>query len=215
MTFEILLNFKQSLQKFSEAFQDALIDDLGRHSFQTTIAELSLVILEIEHFLDHGNTYKSKQWSLPDILNMPSISYTTYEPLGNILIIGSYNYPIVTTLVPLVGALFAGNTVTLKPSEKCVSTCRVLKSFCDATFDRDLVKVEVTSTVQQAQAIVDQDIWDKIMFTGSEGVGKQIAITGAKHLTPVLLELGGEMSLYCESRYESRCRGKTYNMGCF
>ncbi|GJC98079.1 aldehyde dehydrogenase [Colletotrichum higginsianum] len=111
------------------------------------------------------------------------------EPLGMILVIGAFNFPVQLTLIPIIGAIAAGCTAVLKPSESAPATAMVLTKIFETALDPKAYTV-VNGAVEETQALLDVK-WDKIMYTGSTAVGKIIAKKAAENLTPVTLELGG------------------------
>ena len=136
-----------------------------------------------------------KEWAAPkrvsgSLLNFPSQDFLLSEPYGTVLMISPWNYPFQLTMVPLVGAVGAGNTVVLKPSESAPHTSKVLIDILSAVFPYDWVSV-VEGDAQVAQALL-KERWDYIFYTGSTQVGKIVAKAAAEHLTPVTLELGGK-----------------------
>ncbi|CRK36324.1 hypothetical protein BN1723_004198, partial [Verticillium longisporum] len=111
------------------------------------------------------------------------------EPLGMVLVIGAYNFPAQLSIVPLLGAVAAGCTAVLKPSEGAPATAMVLKKIVEASLDPSAYAV-VNGAVDETTALLEVK-WDKIMYTGGSAVGKIISKKAAETLTPVCLELGG------------------------
>lgn len=132
---------------------------------------------------------KPKKVSTPLFL-FPSSSYITKQPYGKVLIIGSFNFPFMLTIIPLIGALSAGNVVVIKPSENNIKTAAIIEKLIQETFDEKQVAV-VQGGVEINKILLEKR-WDKIFFTGSTPVGKIVMQAAAKHLTPVELELGGK-----------------------
>lgn len=168
----------------------ALASDLGKSEFEAFLTEFNVIISELHKYI--AKTYK---WSkprrvFPSLLNFPSIDRRYPEPYGNTLIISPWNYPFQLALAPLVGAVAAGNTVVLKPSEFSSATSTLLAQIIAAAFEPQHVHVML------GDAAVSEHLtalkWDYIFFTGSPGVGKIIYKAAAQHLTPVTLELGGK-----------------------
>ena len=131
------------------------------------------------------------------ILNFPSQNYLIPEPYGNVLIITPWNYPFQLSLTPLIGAIAAGNSVVIKPSELAPSTSRVLKELIDSVFPMNIATV-VEGDADVAKYLLDKK-WDYIFFTGSTRIGKIIAEKAAKNLTPITLELGGKSPCIVDS----------------
>ncbi|KAL1953415.1 hypothetical protein VTO42DRAFT_2854 [Malbranchea cinnamomea] len=139
------------------------------------------------------------------------------DPLGVVLVIGAFNVPFQLTIGPLIGAIAAGNTVVVKPSESSSNCAVVMQQIIEAALDPDCVSV-VQGGVTETQALLAQR-WDKICFTGSPAVGKIVAKAAAPNLTPVLLELGGRNPAFITKNADLRLAarrllwGKTFNAG--
>ena len=122
---------------------------------------------------------------------MARSSYIVYKPLGVVGIISPWNFPWATPLDEVVMALMAGNAVVLKPSELTpLSALKIGNIFKLAQLPEGLLEI-VTGDGSTGAALVEAGV-NKIMFTGSVNTGKRVAEAAAKHLTPVVLELGGK-----------------------
>ena len=131
----------KTISKNESKIYDALKKDLNKHEFESFLSEVLLVKREIKLF-----TKKLKRWSRKkrvsgSIFNFPSKNYLIPEPYGNTLIITPWNYPFQLSLTPLIGAVAAGNTVIIKPSELAPNTSFVLKELIEAVFPQNLVSV--------------------------------------------------------------------------
>lgn len=187
---ESLQRLKNTIEKRENDVYAALENDLGKSEFEAFLTEYNVIIAELKKFI-----YRTKKWSQPikvssSILNFPSKARKYPEPYGNVLIISPWNYPFQLALAPLIGAVAAGNTVVLKPSEFSTATSSLLQEIIEEAFDQEHVSVQLgdANVAQELTALS----WDYIFFTGSPGVGKKIYQAAAKHLTPVTLELGGK-----------------------
>ena len=132
---------------------------------------------------------KPKKVSNP-ITNFPGSACLTHEPKGTVLIIAPWNYPMQLLIAPLVGAISAGNTVILKPSELAVNTARVMEEVINSCFEKKYVHV-VNGGIETSKQLLTLD-FDHVFFTGSTYVGRIVAQEAAKKLIPVTLELGGK-----------------------
>ena len=194
---QILNSLLKSINKNEEKIYSALKKDLNKHEFESFLSEILLVKREIKLF-----TKKLKRWSKKkkvrgSIFNFPSKNYLVPEPYGNVLIITPWNYPFQLSLTPLIGAIAAGNSVIIKPSELAPNTSSVLNELIESVFPRNLAcVVEGDATV--AKYLLDKK-WDYIFFTGSTRIGKIIAEKAAKNLTPITLELGGKSPCIVDS----------------
>ena len=185
-----LKKLKKVLNEKEQDIFNALDRDLKKPVFESFTSELLMVQKEIDVFIKN-----LKEWAAPkrvsgSLLNFPSQDFLLSEPYGTVLMISPWNYPFQLTMVPLVGAVGAGNTVVLKPSESAPHTSKVLIDILNAVFPYDWVSV-VEGDAQVAQALL-KERWDYIFYTGSTQVGKIVAKAAAEHLTPVTLELGGK-----------------------
>uniref|UniRef100_A0A6N2MJ18 Aldehyde dehydrogenase domain-containing protein n=1 Tax=Salix viminalis TaxID=40686 RepID=A0A6N2MJ18_SALVM len=127
----------------------------------------------------------------------PSSAEIVSEPLGAVLVISTWNYPFALSVKPVIGAITAGNATVLKPSEIAPATSSLLSKLFEEYLDRSAVRV-VEGDVPQTTALLEQK-WDKIFYTGSPRVGRIIMTAAAKHLTPVVLELGGKCPAVIDS----------------
>src|SRR3954463_4808550 len=120
----------------------------------------------------------------------PSHGQVRFDPLGVGLIIGTWNYPVMLTMSPLVAAIAAGNAAVIKPSEVSPATAEVIARLIPQYLDREAFSV-VLGAVPETTALLEQQ-WDHIFFTGGPGVARIVMAAAANHLTPVVLELGGK-----------------------
>ena len=168
----------------------ALHNDFKKSEYEAVMTETSIVISELKMAIKNIYSWSKPKRVLPSLLNFPSSAKIHKEPYGTVLIIAPWNYPYQLAFAPLVGAIAAGNTVVLKPSELTPHTSAITKEIVEAVFDQQHVAV-VEGGVPIAQELLTQR-WDYIFFTGSVPVGKIVAKAAAEHLTPVTLELGGK-----------------------
>ncbi|MFC4815771.1 MULTISPECIES: aldehyde dehydrogenase [unclassified Flavobacterium] len=173
-----------------EEILDALHKDFRKPRFESVISETAYVISDIKNTIKNLNSWAKPKRVLPSILNFPSSDYIYTEPYGKVLIIAPWNYPFQLAIAPLVAAIAAGNSVTLKPSELTPYTSALVSKIVRESFDVRQALV-VTGDYTIAQDLL-QKRWDYIFFTGSVPVGKIVAKAAAEHLTPVTLELGGK-----------------------
>ncbi|HTW77958.1 MAG TPA: aldehyde dehydrogenase family protein [Terracidiphilus sp.] len=169
---------------------EAIRNDLGRSEIETRIVETQLLRREIQFAQKHLAKWMKPERVRAPWLLWPSAARIYREPFGVALIIGPWNYPLQLVLVPLVGALAAGNCAVIKPSELAPAT----SSFLAATLPRylDAECVQVVEGGPQESAALLAERWDYIFYTGNPRVGRIVMEAAAKHLTPVTLELGGK-----------------------
>ena len=169
---------------------DAIKKDLGREAFATWFYELAVLDKEIEHAVSN-----LKRWSRGTCVSTqmflgPASSRIIPEPLGVVCIIGSWNFPLFTTIGPLINAIAAGNTVVIKPSEIAPNTLLKIKSLITRQLDMQCYTC-IEGQVKVAQALTATK-FDLICFTGSSEKGKLVAAEAGKNLVPCILELGGK-----------------------
>jgi aldehyde dehydrogenase (NAD+) len=208
---------KLAINTYYDEACGALDKDLGR-SYTEASGELQAVMAEIA--LQQANL---KKWMEPEqkythMLLAPSHTEVRREPFGVVLVIGPFNYPMNLCLVPLVGAIAAGNLVVLKPSEQTTGCEQWFLNRLGSVVPRDVLRV-VTGDIPRTTALLAQP-WDFIFFTGSPAVGKIVSHAAAEHLTPTVMELGGKAPVYidksCGSINEAAKRiafGKFINSG--
>ncbi len=190
MRIKLLRKLKNAIIKFETEIYEALYKDLHKSHFEAYATEIGIVLEELGFHLKHLKKWiKPKRVSTP-ITNFPASSYITYEPKGVVLIISPWNYPFQLLIAPLIGAISAGNSAILKPSEISKNTALLLEKIINTVFEPEIAKVFLGS------ANVSQELlklpFDHIFFTGSPRVGKIVMMEAAKNMTPVTLELGGK-----------------------
>ncbi|XP_030600217.1 aldehyde dehydrogenase, dimeric NADP-preferring-like [Archocentrus centrarchus] len=195
----------------------ALKQDINRSQYDTPLLELIGIENEIKLA-----TEKLREWAAPrpaekNLLTISDEVYIQPEPLGVVLIIGAWNYPWALTLVPLIGAIAAGNAAVVKPSELSECSSLLLRALLPRYLDKDLYPV-VTGGAPETQELLRLR-FDHVFYTGSSTVGKVVMEAAAHHLTPVTLELGGKSPCYIDKNCDIRvaCRritwGKFVNCG--
>ena len=180
----------KALKEWQKPLCEALWHDLHKSKEEAFLTELSIVEGEIKNHLKHLKRWMRRE-SHPTPLKMtPSRSYTISQPLGCSLIVSPWNYPVQLLLNPLVGAISAGCTAILKPSPYVPQVSEVIEQMIEATFDEKYIAV-VQGNRDVNSALLEHR-FDIIFFTGSPSLGKRVMEAAAKHLTPVILELGGK-----------------------
>lgn len=187
---EQLKKLKNIINLHEKQIIEAAQKDLGRPEFETFSSEIFLCIQEINHAIKNiKNWTNAKKIKTPFYL-WPSKSSTIYEPYGQVLIISPWNYPFQLTFSPLIGAISAGNCITIKPSEKSQSCSNLIYKIFSENFESEYINV-IQGGVQEAEFLLQQK-FDYIFFTGSTKVGRIVMKNAAYHLTPLTLELGGK-----------------------
>jgi len=172
------------------AIAEALKADLGKPFGEASTAEIDLVRKEAAHARKHLRGWSRPQRTSTPIAIQPGKSFIEAAPYGVTLIIGAWNYPFQLVLAPLVGAIAAGNCAVIKPSELAAQSSALLKQLVERYLDPRAFVV-VPGDADVSTALLAQP-FDLIFYTGGERVGRVVMAAAAKHLTPVVLELGGQ-----------------------
>ncbi|MFT5840385.1 MAG: aldehyde dehydrogenase (NAD+) [Flavobacteriales bacterium] len=175
----------------------AMQEDLGRCDMESWTAELGGVISEVDHSLKHLKKWVKARKVPTPIIAQPGKSYMLPEPLGTILIIGAWNYPLLLVLSPLISAVSAGNNALIKPSELSANVSTLLAELVAKYLDPDAFAV-VEGAVDETTELLKHQ-FDHIIYTGGEVVGKIVMRAAAEFLTPVTLELGGKSPCIVDS----------------
>ena len=162
----------------------------GRGFFEAAGLEVLPIELEIDHAINNLKSWMQPVFTKLPAVAAPSTSEIRYEPLGVVLIIAPFNYPIYLALGPLLGAIVGGNCALLKPSELTRNSEKLLEKLIPQYLDTEFYKV-ISGGIATTTSLLNQR-WDKIFFTGSTRVGKVVLQAAAVNLTPVALELGGK-----------------------
>ncbi|RVT90618.1 aldehyde dehydrogenase family protein [Rhodovarius crocodyli] len=168
------------------ALMAALAEDLGKSEFDAYVSEVLTVRQEVRHAIRHLPRWAAPRRVATGWFHWPARAAVAFEPLGRVLILSPWNYPVQLSLSPLVAALAAGNRVVLKPSEHAPATAGAL-----AAMLAGIPGVEVMQGDAALAAELVARPWDHIFFTGSTGIGRGVAEAAARNLTPCTLELGG------------------------
>lgn len=194
-------------------FEDALLADLAKNPTESQIAELGFVVGEIDHTIKHVRRWlRPRRVSVPGAL-LPARASTMLEPVGVVLVIAPWNYPVQLLLAPLVGALAAGNAVVLKPSELAPATSAAMARLIPQYLDTRAVAV-VEGGVDDTTDLLAQ-LFDHIFFTGNGRVGRIVAAAAVEHLTPVTLELGGKSPVYVDATVDLAAAARRIAWGKF
>lgn len=194
-----LEKLKASIIKYEKEIYDALDQDLNKNPEESWVTEIGFVLSEINYSLKHLHKWMKPVKVKTNLLNFPSKSYIYHEPLGVALIIGPWNYPLQLLLTPMVGAIAAGNSMVLKPSEHAPATAAIIGKIISEAFEENYVLVVEGEGSSVVPALMENFRFDHVFYTGSTAVGKIIYEMAAKQLVPVTLELGGKSPCVVES----------------
>lgn len=183
---------KQALLDNEKEIEQALYADLKKNAEETYASETGLVLAEINVALKNLSKWMTPVTAGTNLLNFPSSSKIYRDPLGVVLIIAPWNYPLQLLLIPLVGAIAGGNCVVLKPSELSPATTALIEKMIMENFPGNYIKVVTGDGADVVPAMMKSFRFDHIFYTGSIPVGKLIYQMAAEKLVPVTLELGGK-----------------------
>lgn len=195
--FDKLKRLHTALHTWEKPLLNALNKDLGKSNEEAYLSELAIVKHELNYLIKNlKSLMKTKKVKTP-LMHFYSKSYIVNEPLGTILIMSPWNYPLLLTLSPLAAAIAGGNTAIIKPSRYSKNTSLVIKDMIHSIFSKDYINIFLGGA-EVNQKILENK-FDLIFFTGSKTVGKIVMKKAAEHLTPVVLELGGKSPVYVDS----------------
>ena len=187
---EMLRRFEEGLHKWEKPLCDALWADLHKSYEEAYMTEIGLIYGEIRDARRHVARWARTRRVRTPLTGMPSGSFIVREPLGHVLIVSPWNYPVQLLLNPLVGAIAAGCTAVLKPSPYVPTVSQTLADFIADTFPEDYITVVQGNRTVNAELFARR--WDMVFFTGSPSLAKKLAAAQAEYLTPMVLELGGK-----------------------
>lgn len=180
----------RAIRESEEALCRALKADLGKGEFESYMCEVGLTLSEISYLIRHTKKFSKDKRVKTPLSQFASKSFVRKSPYGCVLIMSPWNYPVLLTLEPLADALAAGNTAVLKPSAYSPNVSKVLFDIIVKTFPEEYVAVALGGRSENARLL---DLkFDKIFFTGSVAVGKEVMRKASENLIPVALELGGK-----------------------
>lgn len=185
-----LRKLKQLIEDYEPQIIDALNKDLKKPAYESLMLEIGPMYADIQFILKRLSRWAKPQRVPTPLFHFPGSSHIYKEPYGQVLVIAPWNYPFNLSIAPIVGAIAAGNTVVLKPSESAPHVSKVLAEMINSNFDKGLLHV-IEGAVEETKQLLALR-WDYIFFTGGTNIGKIVYKAAAEHLTPVTLELGGK-----------------------
>ncbi|GJF08226.1 aldehyde dehydrogenase [Mycolicibacterium cyprinidarum] len=187
---EQLRALERMLSDNETAIAAALEQDLGRSPFEAWLADVASTSGEAKSAAKNVGKWMKRRHRLLEMSQLPGRGWVEYEPYGTVLIIGAWNFPFALTLGPAVGAIAAGNTVVLKPSEVAPASSALMAELVARYLDNDAIAV-IEGDGAVSQELIAQG-FDHLLFTGGTEIGRRVYEGAATHLTPVTLELGGK-----------------------
>ena len=196
---EQLIKLKNAVRKFEEPLHEALYADLKKSPEECWVTETGFLQAELSNAIKNLKRWMQPELVPTNLLNIPSSSRVMKEPLGVVLIIGPWNYPLMLLLTPLVGAIAAGNCAVIKGSEFAPATASVIRQMMEENFDKEYIFFQDGDGATEIPAMMNHFSFDHVFYTGSTAVGKIIYRMAAERLVPVTLELGGKSPCVVES----------------
>ena len=187
---EQLKKLYEGIKKYETEIKVALNEDLGKSQYEGFMTEIGLTLSELSYMIENTKKFAKRKRVHTPSSQFAAHSFIQPIPYGNTLIMSPWNYPFFLTVAPLTNAIAAGNTAIVKPSSYSPATSKVVEKLIAHCFEPEYVAV-VTGGRAENTALLEQK-FDFIFFTGSQNVGKEVLRSGAEHLTPVVLELGGK-----------------------
>lgn len=208
-----LQQLRSMLQRYEKDIYQVLRADLNKSKHEALTTELGILYTEIDFTLKHLKAWMKKQPVTAPFTHTGTKNDIMYEPYGTVLVIAPWNYPLQLAIAPMIGAIAAGNTIVLKPSEHAVHTSKLLSKMFQASFDPNFIVVVEGGIEVNEQLLAER--FDYIFFTGSTNVGKIIMEKASKHLTPVTLELGGKSPAIVDANCNVKLTAKRLVWGKF
>ena len=194
-----LKNLKRIVLKYEQEIYDALYADLKRSAEETWVTETGLVISELNNAIRNLRRWMQPQSVPTNLVNLPSKSRIHHHPLGVVLIIGPWNYPFQLCIIPLIGAIAAGNCAVVKTSEFAPATTAITKKIIEESFAENFILHLEGDGAVVIPSMMKFFRFDHIFYTGNTAVGRKIYMAAAEKLIPVTLELGGKSPCVVES----------------
>lgn len=208
-----LIQLRNKINQYKPKLYQAIYKDLNKSETESFMCEIGLVLSDLNYQIKHLKKNMKKKHKKTPLAQFKGKSYIQPSPYGNTLIISPWNYPILLSLEPFVGAIAAGNTVILKPSEYSVETSAVLKDLILEVFPEEYAAV-VLGDANVASSLLDIE-FDYIFFTGGTKIGQKVALAASKYLTPMTLELGGKSPVIVDDTAKINLAAKRIVFGKF
>src|SRR5258705_8900395 len=199
------------IKNHAERFYAALWTDLRRNRIDADWTDVKYITSEAGHALSHVRRWMKPVPVSTPLMLAPSHTHVRFDPLGVGLIIGTWNYPVMLTLSPLIAAISGGNAAVIKPSDVGAATADAIARYLPEYLDRNAFSV-VQGGVPETTALLQQQ-WDHIFFTGGSTVAKVVMTAAARQVTPVVLELGGKSPAIVHSSADLRVAARRITQG--
>ena len=213
LTFRLdsLGRLQEGLLQHEEDLNRALAEDLNKSSFESYMTETGFVLSELRFIKKHLPRWVRERRVRTPLVLKPARSSIVPEPYGLALIMSPWNYPVQLTLNPLIASMAAGNCTVVKPSAYAPATSRFLAGFLRELFPPEYVAVVEGGREENAALLEER--FDFIFFTGSTGVGRVVMEAASRHLTPLVLELGGKSPVIVDETADLRLAARRIAFG--
>lgn len=208
-----LNKLKNAIKKHEKEILKALYNDLGKPEFEAYATEIGIVYEEINYAIKNLKSWMKRKKVKTPITQMGSKSYIYPEPRGVVWIIAPWNYPFNLLMVPLIGAISAGNTIIVKSSKESRNISFVITKIIEENFDHRYIGM-IKGGREEVNEILEEKL-DYIFFTGSVEVGKKVMKAASKNLTPITLELGGKSPVILDKSANIKVAAKRIAWGKF
>ncbi len=212
---EQLKKLKAAIIKYEKEIEAALYADLKKSPEESYATETGLLLAELNTTIKHLRQWMAPETKATNLVNLPSSSYIVKDPLGVVLIIGPWNYPLQLLLIPLVGAIAGGNCAVIKPSELSPATAALIEKIMAEIFSSDYILTVQGNGAEVVPVMMNSFRFDHVFYTGSIPVGKSIYQLAAKDLVPVTLELGGKSPAIVEADASLKATARRIVLGKF
>ncbi|MBK8699594.1 MAG: aldehyde dehydrogenase family protein [Saprospiraceae bacterium] len=190
------------IEKRSDELCAAAFTDFHKPKSEMLLTEIYTVLAEIKYTVAHIDRWSKPERASTNLLLMPANSKIYYSPKGVVLAISTWNYPFYLSMMPLICAIAAGNTVMLKPAHETPEVAKFIHSVVSAVFPTEYVSVVLGPGKTLGPILLDNFVFNHIFFTGSQSVGKWVMLKAAENLTPLTLELGGKSPAIVDKDYD-------------
>lgn len=208
-----LCRLRQAIRKYEQDVMNALQQDLHKASMESYMSEIGVVLGELTYTIKHLKGWTKNKTVPTPLSQFYGHSFISPEPYGCVLIMSPWNYPFQLTMVPLIGAIAAGNTVIVKPSAYAGATSQSIADILSECFDEEYVAVVQGGRKENAELLEQR--FDYIFFTGGVTVGKLVMEKASRYLTPVTLELGGKSPCIVDQNANLKLAAKRIAFGKF
>ena len=210
---ESLTKLRDGIKKYEAQFVKALYDDLHKPEMEAYATELDVSVEEINYCLQNITSWMEPEPVGTPLFFQPGRSMIISEPFGVALIIAPWNYPVKNLIGPLIGAICAGNTAVVKPSEISPATSKVMAEMIADIFSPEYITCIEGGVPETTELLKER--FDYLLFTGGTEIGRIIYQAAAKHLTPVTLELGGKSPTIVDEKVNLKIAAKRIVWGKF